>query len=194
MTDNIIGQLGRKLKQTRLSKALKLYEVAAEAHVSKGLLSRIENGRTIPSLPVLISIVHALKEEVGTFFHDIYRMQEKPYLLFKKDEYNEFEKEGTKGFKYHHILTRTISTITVETVLLILEPGAEREMITTDAIEFKYMISGSALYHIGNEAVMLEEGNSLYFNGKTPHAPSNPSAMPCTMLVVYFFFNDELTS
>lgn len=194
MTEKIIGQLGRKLKQTRITKGLKLYEVAAAAHVSKGLLSRIENGRTIPSLPVLISIVHAMEEEVGSFFHDIYKMQEKPYLLLKKDEYNEFEKEGTTGFKYHHILTRTLSTITVETVLLTLEPGAEREKITTDAFEFKYMISGTALYHIGNEAVVLEEGNSLYFNGKIPHAPSNPSAIPCTMLVVYFFFNDELTS
>lgn len=194
MTEKIIGQLGRKLKLIRTDKGLKLHEVAAAAHVSKGLLSRIENGRTIPSLPVLISIVHALNEELSNFFHDIYNMQDKSYLLIRQADYSAFQKEDVGGFQYQHILSRTISTITVETVLLTLAPHSEREMITTDAFEFKYMIKGNAHYNIGTETIVLEEGDSLYFNGKVPHAPSNPSEQPCTMLVVYFFFNDELIS
>lgn len=192
MTEKIIGQLGRKLRQLRLEKELKLADVAARAHVSKGLLSRIENGRTIPSLPVLISIVHALREEMSTFFHDIYKMQDRSYLLIRQSDYSTFEKEEVQGFQYQHILTRTISTITVETVLLTLAPHSERQPVTTDAFEFKYVIKGAAHYQIGSDVVALGEGDSLYFNGRVPHAPSNPHATPCTMLVVYFFFNDEL--
>jgi len=56
MLGSEISFVGKRIKELRLSKDLKLVEVAIKSSVSKGLLSRIENGRTIPSLPVLFSI------------------------------------------------------------------------------------------------------------------------------------------
>jgi len=192
--ENIIEQLGRKLKKTRTEKNLKLHEVAAKALISKGLLSKVENGRTIPSLSVLISIVHALGEEMTNFFNGMYAANDKPFIVLKKADYNLFEKEEANGFQYRHVLTRSFSTLTVETVILTLGPLAKRQPVTTDAFEYKYIIKGSAEYKIGDEVVVLEEGDSLYFDGRISHSPSNPSEEPCTLLVVYFFFNDVLTS
>ncbi|WP_394801049.1 helix-turn-helix domain-containing protein [Niabella ginsengisoli] len=51
--------------------------IAGKADVSNGLISRIENGRTIPSLPVLLSIVNALGVPVADFFKDIPASNEK---------------------------------------------------------------------------------------------------------------------
>ena len=62
MTGSEISFVGKRIKELRLNKDLKLVEVAIKSRVSKGLLSRIENGRTIPSLPVLFSIINALNE------------------------------------------------------------------------------------------------------------------------------------
>jgi transcriptional regulator with XRE-family HTH domain len=52
--------LGDRLKERRRGLGRKLAEVAAAAEVSTGYLSSIENGSSIPSLPVLARLAHAL--------------------------------------------------------------------------------------------------------------------------------------
>jgi transcriptional regulator with XRE-family HTH domain len=50
MNDFLIG-IGKRLKDIRKKNNLTINELAFKANVSNGLVSRIENGRTIPSLP-----------------------------------------------------------------------------------------------------------------------------------------------
>ncbi len=50
MNDFLIG-IGKRLKDIRKKNNLTINELAFRANVSNGLVSRIENGRTIPSLP-----------------------------------------------------------------------------------------------------------------------------------------------
>jgi len=63
-----ITALGIRIKEIRQSKSLKLYELAEMANVSKGLLSKVENGRTTPSLPVFFAICNALETPFPLFF------------------------------------------------------------------------------------------------------------------------------
>jgi transcriptional regulator with XRE-family HTH domain len=53
--------LGTRMKERRLELRKKLAEVAAAADVSTGYLSAIENGSSVPSLPVLARLSHALE-------------------------------------------------------------------------------------------------------------------------------------
>nr|WP_227256257.1 helix-turn-helix transcriptional regulator [Pedobacter sp. MR2016-19] len=46
-------------------------ELADKAEVSKGLISQIENSRTIPSLMVLMDIIKSLEIDLNSFFKDI---------------------------------------------------------------------------------------------------------------------------
>jgi transcriptional regulator with XRE-family HTH domain len=52
--------LGDRLKERRRELGRKLAQVAGAAGVSTGYLSSIENGSSIPSLPVLARLAHAL--------------------------------------------------------------------------------------------------------------------------------------
>ena len=52
--------LGTRLKERRRELGRKLAEVAADADVSTGYLSTIETGGSVPSLPVLARLAHAL--------------------------------------------------------------------------------------------------------------------------------------
>jgi transcriptional regulator with XRE-family HTH domain len=57
-----VGALvAERLRERRLELGRKLAEVAAAAGVSTGYLSAIENGTSIPSLPVLARLSHALE-------------------------------------------------------------------------------------------------------------------------------------
>ena len=60
MQEDILIQISNRIKEIRKKKNITVQELADKADVSKGLISQIENNRTVPSLPVLMSIVRSL--------------------------------------------------------------------------------------------------------------------------------------
>lgn len=193
MQDDILIQISNKIKEIRKSQKKTVQQLADEAKVSKGLISQIENNRTVPSLPVLMNIVLALKIDLKDFFEDISHNREsrQKIVIKSKNDYQPFEKEAAKGFKYKRILTRNMDGGPVDTVLLELKKGARRsQMIKTDAYEYKYLIRGTVEYQIESEKYVIEEGDSLFFDGRLPHKPANIGDTDALMLVVYFFITE----
>lgn len=162
-------------------------ELADRSEVSKGMISQIENSRTVPSLLVLIQIIKALGVELNSFFEDINFDKDLPLLIIREEELSTFEKEDASGYHYQRIFSRSIKSSTIDFVLLCLEPGAEREKVVTEAFEFKYIIDGEVTYRFDSQDVVLKKGDSLFFDGRLPHAPVNLSKKLSTMLVIYFF-------
>jgi mannose-6-phosphate isomerase-like protein (cupin superfamily) len=80
-----------------------------------------------------------------------------------------------------------LNSLGFEAVLLEVAPQSKREKVTTDAYEFKYMISGECIYDIEGEEVLLKEGDSIFFDGRLPHVPINRGKISVKMLVLYFF-------
>lgn len=185
MSDQIIAGIGKKVRSIRQQQNLKLHEVARSANISKSLLSKIENGRSIPSLPVLVSIVQSLNIEFSAFFEGIEAHSHVPYIHKKKEDYIFTEKESAIGFVYQHILSKHAPNVIVEAVILDLQPGSKRNHVTTDGYEFKYVLHGKVEYHIGDHVVEMEAGDSLFFDGRIPHVPVNVSDKDCSMLVIY---------
>ncbi len=187
MIDNeVVSRIAQKLRATRLEKNLTIQQLATRTHVSKGLLSKIENSRTVPSLPVFITLIQSLDISLKEFFQDMVLINGKDYLLVKSGETTTMEREGRAGFNYQHILSQNITNCTIEAVLLTLDPGARGRPSTTDGYEFKYILSGSCEYQINNEVIVLEEGDAIYFDSSAPHLPVNNSRKKVTMLVIYF--------
>lgn len=187
MVDNeVVSRIAQKIRSTRLKKNLTLQQLATRTKVSKGLLSKIENSRTIPSLPVFVTLIQSLDITLKEFFEDMVLINGKDYLHIKKDLYTSVEREGREGFNYQYILSQNITNCTMDAVLLTLAPGAKGNPTTTDGFEFKYMLSGNCEYHINNEIINLEEGDSIYFDASVPHLPINRSRRKVVMLVIYF--------
>lgn len=185
MNNPIFIRLGKKIREIRNQRHVKLHELAEESQISKGLLSRIENGRTIPSLPVLLAIVSALKINLDAFFEGLEVPEQQPFIHRKKSEYTPFEKEEGLGFLYHFILAGNLPAMALEAVILDLQPGSQRDPVTTDGYEFKYVLKGAIEYQLGSETIEMQEGDSLFFNGKIPHVPVNRTDKPASMLVLY---------
>jgi len=187
MIDNeVVSRIAQKIRATRLEKNMTIQQLATRSNVSKGLLSKVENSRTIPSLPVFVTIIQSLDISLKEFFHEMVLINGKDYLIVRKDQYTQMEREGRTGFNYQYILSQNITNCTMEAVLLTLEPGAKGKPTTTDGYEFKYMLSGSCEYQINNETIRLDEGDSIYFDASVPHLPVNKSRRKVVMLVVYF--------
>lgn len=188
MEGAIILEINKRIKQHRIEKNFTVQELADLSGVSKGMISQIENGRSIPSLPVLLNIVNALEIDLSEFFKNI-SQQEELVLITRKNYYESFQKEGSKGFNYERFFTKTMNGCTIDIVFLTIEPNNFRDQVITEAYEYKYIISGEVNYLIGNETYNLNEGDSLFFDGRIKHVPINKSSEPCKMLIVYFFSN-----
>jgi transcriptional regulator with XRE-family HTH domain len=186
MDNEVISRITRKIRATRLMKNLTIQELASRSKVSKGLLSKIENTRTLPSLPVFISILQALEISPRDFFQEMSLTSGKSYFLIRKSEYEAIEKEGRPGFHYSQILSQSIPNSNLEISLLTVAPEAKGNPTTTDGYEFKYIIKGNCQYQIHNEMLHLQEGDSIFFDSTNPHLPINNGPESVTMLVLYF--------
>jgi len=192
MENEILVQISQKIKSIRKDKNLTIQEIADRAGVTKGLISQIENSRTIPSLLVLMQIIKGLEVDLNYFFNNLsLDGREAPILVLRKEEYQKFEKESASGYQYERIFTRKIKTGAVDFVLLEIQPGSVRDFVTTDAYEFKYILEGSVKYIFRDSIVELNEGDSMLFDGRLEHNPVNEREVPVKMLVVYFFENLE---
>lgn len=194
MQEDILIQISNKIKENRKQKNITVQELANKANVSKGLISQIENNRTVPSLPVLMSIVQSLNLDFNDFFKDISPKKKTPQkVIFKSPkDYQTFEREYAKGFSYHRMFTRNIQSGPVDFVLLELKKGARRNrMIQTESFEYNYMIKGKVEYHIEDKSYIFSEGESLFFDSRLGHKLANISNSDALMLVVYFFITDN---
>jgi transcriptional regulator with XRE-family HTH domain len=188
MEQEVIVQISNKLKSIRKEKNLTLQDIADRAGVTKGLISQIENSRTIPSLLVLIHIVKALEVGLDDFFNDLsFYGKEGKILIQRKADYQKFEKEPASGYEYSRIFTKKVNQCTIDIVLLEIQPGSVRDFVQTDAFEYKYIISGSVRYVFRDQEIELYEGDSMLFDGMLEHNPVNSGQTPVKMLVVYFF-------
>ena len=189
MNEELILLLGDKIRTKRTEKKITLEQLAGKAGVSKGLISQIENNRTVPSLPVLFNIIHSLDEDLRTFFEDMQDSFGNGHILIvRKGEEKMFEKEPVKGFSYKRILTRSIVSQATDVVLLELKKNAARkQMIETDAFECKHILKGKVEYQIEKETFILNEGDTLFFNGRAKHRLKNIGNTKATILVVYLF-------
>jgi quercetin dioxygenase-like cupin family protein len=85
------------------------------------------------------------------------------------------------------MMMRNLPASTIDFALLELTTDSYREEVTTDAYEFIYIIKGQTEYRVNGQTLILEEGDSLFFDGRLPHVPKNTSDASCLLLVLYFF-------
>ncbi len=189
MSEELILLIGERIKNLRTQKNITLEQLANKAAVSKSLISQIENNRAVPSLPVLLSLVHSLDVSVKDFFDDMQDyFSNEHVIILRKGEGSVFQKEPEKGLKYRRLLTKSILTQTVDIVLLDVKAGAGRKkFIQTDAFESKFVLSGSIEYQIEKNTYHLEEGDTLFFDGRARHRLWNSGRKDAQLLVTYFF-------
>ena len=187
MSKDIILQISNRIKEKRKEQKITLQELAAEAGVTKGLISQIENSRTIPSLPVLLNIIKCLHVDLNDFFERIDLLEKNEPIIIKASQQENIEKEYVEGIEYNRIISFQQDGKLVDVMLYRQSKNARKGYVSTNAHEFNYMISGSMYYIIENKKYPLKAGDSFYYDARKSHTSKCTSATPYEMLVVYFF-------
>lgn len=171
------------IRKLRESKGITLETLAKKARVTKGFLSQVENFRAMPSLPLLYKLAEALEVEPAALLavtEDNLR-----YILTKNGDGVVIEREHPESGFVYKALAKGKNSKTMEPFLLEIPPRANRKAVTTNGDEFIYLRKGEIDFHLGNDAVRMHSGDSLYFEGEIPHYPENMADSTAILLVVY---------
>ncbi len=178
--------LGKFIRNYRLERGLTLADVASRAGISRGMLSKIENGQTSASLSTLTRVARALGVTLSTMFSN-YDVPVGGALLVKAGQGIEVVRRGTKKGHTYHLLAYDkgptpqffepfLITITDESEVF---PRFEHS-----GIEFLYMLEGKIEYRHGQFTYLLEPGDSLTFRGETAHGPERLVEVPIRFLAI----------
>ena len=180
------ANIGKRIKTLRTERGLTITDLAMKAGVTETELSNVENFRTIPDLPFLTSITDGLETTIGDLFHDISGLDiNKPYLLLRKGDREKIDREDSGGIDYEVIMTKYVNNSLFTPTIVTIRSGMYRAPITTNAMEFVLILSGSVTTGFEDEDVQLYEGDTLFYNARMPHSLSNVGDHDCVLLSVY---------
>ena len=178
-------KIGLRIRQARRERELTLADIARRTGLSKGLLSKIENFRTLPSLPVLAGIARSLNIGMEYLVKNAGFETSASHQLVRANHRVPVKREKSRGFKYAALISRPLGDIGFESFVLTLEPGAKRKPVSTDGDEFIFMLKGEIQFVVGKEKFLLSAGDAFYFDGRVPHVPLNLAKSSAELLVIY---------
>lgn len=180
--------LGNTIKQLRLEHGLTLSAVSAQAGISRGMLSKIENGIASTSLDTLEQLANTLGVTLSRLFRDYNRPSGNPQHI-KNGHGMEVVRRGTTVGHTYQLLAYDQGPIkTFEPFLISLEVASEEFPFFEHAgTEFHYMLEGKLEYRVGDEIFMMEPGDSLTFRAEVPHRPERIINLPVKFLAIIHY-------
>lgn len=190
--ENVLEQaIGHEVRILRKALGLTVGDVAAATGLSVGMLSKIENGNTSPSLTTLQTLARALGVPITLLFQ---RFEERRGAVFVKAGTGvELERRGTRAGHQYNLLGHigaTASGVQVEPYLITL--STESDVFPTfqhEGLEFLYMLEGEVVYRHGEQLFTMQPGDSLFFDADAPHGPERLVTLPARYLSVISYRN-----
>ncbi len=176
--------IGREVKGFRRNLGMTVVELAKLASLSPGMLSKIENGQTSPSLATLKSLAGALNVPVTALFRQF--EEERDASFVRAGQGIEIERRGTRAGHQYRLLGHTVGgAVTVEPYLITLTEDSDVfPIFQHDGAEFIYILEGEVGYRHGDKIYDMKPGDSLYFDADAPHGPESLNKLPIVFLSI----------
>ena len=185
--------IGRQIRIYRKQMEITVSDLSKMTGLSTGMLSKIENGNTSPSLSTLQTLSNALSIPMTAFFKQF--EQKRECIHTKANEGVEVEGEGTRaGHQYTLLghLGSNDSGVIVEPYLI--ELTSETDTFKTfqhGGLETIYMLAGEITYRHGDGIYKLQPGDTLFFDANTPHGPETLDKLPARFLSIISYPLDK---
>ena len=176
--------IGRQVKRYRAQLGLTITDMCTRTALSAGMMSKIENGNTSPSLATLRALSTALNVPVTALFREFEEQSDATFV--KAGEGLAIERRGTRAGHQYQLLGHSVhSAVSVEPYLITLEKESEVfPIFQHSGVEFIYLLQGSMIYRHLNATYTLTPGDSLFFDADAPHGPEELVELPVRFLSV----------
>ena len=159
-------EVGDKIKILRINQKRTLQEVADNCGLSKSMISKIENNKTVPSVAALVKIAQTLGTNISNLFEQDgwakaivttreeaekkFVSTEKGYSIFPYA--SEFHQKKMQPFLFEAIKGKVVP-----------------HMLSHEGEEFIFIVEGTLKMQVGDTEYLLKTGDSLYFNALQKH-------------------------
>lgn len=177
--------LGHKLRQLRLRKKIALVDLGRHTGLSASMLSQLENGKLIPTLPTLARIAMVFDVGLEFFFGE-----KRPARVFSivrardRMRFPEFTDNPVPGYYFEVLaygaMDRSLSAYLAD--FPAATDGAREHL--HDGTEFIHVLSGTLAINYGAEEHLLEAGDSVYFDSSEAHSYHGKSDSPARAIVI----------
>ena len=183
---NLEMAIGREVRAFRRQRQITVADLAELTGLSIGMLSKIENGNTSPSLTTLQTLAHTLQVPLTSFFRRFEEAREAVHT--PSGEGVKTDRAGTRAGHQYRLLGHigaNGSGVMVEPYLI--ELTTESDTFPTfqhGGIETIYMLEGEVDYRHGDTVHTLRPGDTLFFDADAPHGPEVLTTLPARYLSV----------
>lgn len=179
--------IGAEVRRLRKSLDLTVSELASAARISRGMLSKIENGAISPSLSTLQALARSLNVPITQLFAATEERRDCSFV--KAGRGLRIERRGTKAGHLYDLLGHSLAgEIGVEPYLITLIKDAVPYInFRHQGVEFIYMLSGRVRYRHADRAYLLEPGDALFFDAAAPHGPEELTEAPMRYLSIIIY-------
>jgi len=186
--DSQLGQvIANHVRARRLELGLNVGQLAERTGISKGMLSKIENAQTSPSLSTLERLAGALDMPVTSLFRGL--AEERDAVFVKAGSGPEIVRKGTRaGHTYELLGSLRGPYKRVEPLLVKLDNETEVfPLFQHSGIDILYMLNGVMEYGYGRQRYRMERGDTLQFEGDIPHGPTMLVKLPIRFLSITIY-------
>jgi DNA-binding XRE family transcriptional regulator len=185
VADSDVGLvIARQVREYRSQLGLTVDALAERSHISKGMLSKIENAQTSPSLATLARLSAALDMPVTSLFRGL--AEERDAVFMKAGAGPEIVRKGTRsGHRYELLGSLRGPTKRFEPLLVSLTERSEVfPLFQHPGVEMLYQLEGVMEYGYGTQRYLMEPGDTLQFEGEIAHGPTALIKLPIQFLSI----------
>ncbi|CAM4077953.1 XRE family transcriptional regulator [Paenibacillus alkaliterrae] len=159
--------LGKKIRKIRKEQNRNLEDIANACGFTKSLLSKIENGKTVPPIGTLIKIAEALGTKISVLLDDhdqggtVHTTKEMSLQKLVKTE---------KGYSFSALAVERQEKLMQPFFFIAKKGETPKRTVSHVGEEFIYVLEGKMKYKVGNVDYTLSPGDSLYFDSLEDHA------------------------
>ncbi|MEM6891134.1 MAG: XRE family transcriptional regulator [Pseudomonadota bacterium] len=178
--------IGRAVRASRRQQNITVAELSSLTGLSNGMLSKIENGLTSPSLTTLQMLANALSVPLTAFFREFEERREAVHT--RAGEGVDVDREGTRaGHQYRllgHIGANASGVIVEPYIISLTDKSDVFPTFQHGGIETIYMLEGAVAYRHGDQVYDLRPGDALFFDSDAPHGPEDLLELPARYLAI----------
>lgn len=164
--------LGNKLRQLRLKKKIALVDLGKHTGLSASMISQLENGKLVPTLPTLARIAMVFDVGLDYFFTD--KRRKRLFSVVKAGERMRFPERSDSPLPgyFFECLAFSAQDKSLQAYLaeFPLRSASETSEHMHEGAEFFHVIEGAVAIRYQDEEYLMEQGDSVYFDSSAPHS------------------------
>lgn len=166
-------QVGARLKHARQLAGIRMRDLAAKVGCTESMISKIENARVMPSLPMLQRLVEALGRDLPSFFGT---NPDAPGLVLRAGQRLIATTDPIRsghGVHYERLVPFGAGNLLEGNIHVIAPNGVKHDPITHQGETVGYVVQGQLELSIEGTTYLLNAGDSFFFKNHLTNSYRN---------------------